>query len=185
MTFEADMEEGDFPHGSEEKLHEAQILLALEAVKELENAENEEKEFYALSRATFAYVVVDKKMEAKKAAERFLELAESFEDSWNYGNAIHNANLVLGIYAFDAGDIDAAKGYLEKAGNSPGSPQLDSFGPNMQLAKRLLNVGEYETVLNYFNLCEKFWKSGSEWLLIWREKVSNHEVPNFYMHLYV
>lgn len=185
MTFESDMEERDFPHGSEEKLHEGHIPLALEAVAELENAENEENEYYALSRAAFAYLVIGKNIEAKKSAERFLKLAESFKDSWNYGNAVHNANVVLGICAFDTGDIDSAKDYLEKAGNSPGSPQLGSFGPNMQLAKRLLSVGEYEAVLNYFNLCEKFWKSGSEWLRVWRKKVSNQKVPNFYMHLYV
>ena len=141
------MEEGEFPHGSEDKLREAQVPLALEAIEELERAENEENVFYALSRAAFAYVVVGKKDEAKEAAELFLKLAEGYKDSWNYGNAIHNANIVLGICAFDAGDFDAAKVYLEKAGNSPGSPQLNSFGPNMQLAKRLLNAGEYELSL--------------------------------------
>jgi tetratricopeptide (TPR) repeat protein len=115
----------------------------------------------------------------------FLELAEGFKDSWNYGNAIHNANLVLGICAYDTGDFEAAKACLEKAGNSPGSPQLNSFGPNMQLAKRLLNTGEYESVLSYLDSCEKFWKSGGEWLRIWKQKVSNKQVPKFYMHLYV
>ena len=185
MSFESDMEEGDFPHGSEEKLREAQIPLALEAISELENAENEKDEFFALSRAPIAYVIVGKMDKAKEAAKLFLELAEDFKDSWNYGNAIHNSNLVLGICAFDEGDIKAAKNYLENAGKTPGSPQLNSFGPNMQLAKRLLSVGEYESVLNYFNLCEKFWASGSEWLRIWKEKVSNKQIPKFYMRLYV
>jgi tetratricopeptide (TPR) repeat protein len=178
------MENGEFPYGSEEKLREAQIPLALEAIAELESAATEEKEFYALSRAAFAYLVIEKQTEAVKAAERFLKLAESFKENWNYGNAIHNANLVLGICAFDSGDIDAAKEYLEKAGGSPGSPQLGSFGPNMQLARRLLNAAEFDVVLKYFDLCERFWKSGGEWLRVWREKVIAHKVPNFYMHLY-
>ena len=185
MTFESDMEKEDFPHGSEEKFHEAQIPLALNAISEFENAKNEEEEFYALSRAAFAFVVLNNMPKAKCAAERFLELSVSFENNWNYGNAIHNANIVLGICSFDAGDINAAKKYLEQAGNTPGSPQLNSFGPNMQLAKKLLSVGERDVVLNYFNLCEKFWKRGHEWLRVWREKISKQEIPRFYMNLYV
>ena len=38
MTFESDMEKEDLPYDSEEKLHEAQIPLALNAVSEFENA---------------------------------------------------------------------------------------------------------------------------------------------------
>ncbi len=50
------------------------------------------------------------------------------------------------------------KKYLIAAGKSPGSPQMDSFGPNMTLAKDLLEKGERDAVLEYFMRCRKFWK---------------------------
>ena len=46
------------------------------------------------------------------------------------------------------------------AGATPGSPQLDSFGPNMTLAKELLEKGQPDVVLHYFALCKNFWEDG-------------------------
>jgi hypothetical protein len=53
------------------------------------------------------------------------------------GNTIHDGNLVLGRLALVAGDVAAAKRHLLAAGATPGSPNLNSFGPNMSLAKEL------------------------------------------------
>jgi hypothetical protein len=47
------------------------------------------------------------------------------------------------------GDIEEAKKQLLLAGKTPSSPQLNSFGPNMILAKELLDKGEKDTVLHY------------------------------------
>ena len=40
-----------------------------------------------------------------------------------------------------AGDSLAAGKYLVEAAHTPGSPQLNSFGPNVTLAKELLEMG--------------------------------------------
>ncbi len=55
-----------------------------------------------------------------------------------------------------------AKNHLLAAGATPGSPQLDSFGPQMQLAGELLAQGEKETVLQYLDLVARFWANPDE-----------------------
>lgn len=56
---------------------------------------------------------------------------------------------------------------------------MNSFGPNMLLAKELLEKGERETVLEYFKLCGKFWDLGEEKLAEWSELVKQGKTPDF------
>ncbi|HEV3240561.1 MAG TPA: RNA polymerase subunit sigma-24, partial [Casimicrobiaceae bacterium] len=72
-----------------------------------------------------------------------------------------------------------AKQFLLKAGATRGSPQLDSFGPNMSLAKDLLEKGERDTVLQYFELCRKFWKLDYGNLDRWAQEVGAGKIPEF------
>ena len=60
------------------------------------------------------------------------------------------------------GNLAAAKKHLLAAGATPGSPQLNSFGPQMQLARELLEKGEKETVLQYLDLVARFWANPDE-----------------------
>ena len=76
---------------------------------------------------------------------------------WNYGNVIHSAHALLGRAALREGDQAAAAGHLLKAGATPGSPQLSSFGPDFTLARELLEAGDAKTVLAYLDLVQKFW----------------------------
>ena len=64
--------------------------------------------------------------------------AQKIKSDWNYGNALHKGNIVLGRIALERGDIAGAKEHLLAAGQTPGSPQVGSFGPNTTLAKELL-----------------------------------------------
>jgi hypothetical protein len=106
-------------------------------------------------------------------------MAPNFRSNWNYGNAIQDGNLVLGRIAVQNGKIEEAKKYLLEAGKSPGSPQMDSFGPNMSLAKDLLGKGERDAVLQYFELCRKFWNMDYGKLDEWTREVKAGETPNF------
>ncbi len=56
---------------------------------------------------------------------------------------------------------------------------MNSFGPNMQLAKDLLAKGEREVVLEYFKRCRTFWKMGADRLAAWTAAVSKGETPEF------
>ncbi|HEY4984950.1 MAG TPA: hypothetical protein VIJ24_07775, partial [Verrucomicrobiae bacterium] len=76
---------------------------------------------------------------------------------WNYGNLIHDVNAMLCLAALHAGDKKQAGEYLLSAGRSPGSPQLDSFGPDFSYAAKMLKAGETNVVLQYLDLVGNFW----------------------------
>ncbi|MDB5392316.1 MAG: hypothetical protein JWM11_7962 [Planctomycetaceae bacterium] len=117
---------------------------------------------------------------AKNYAEEILnDNQEDEEENWNFGNNVHHGNLILGRVALRSGDIEEAKTRLLKSGQTPGSPQLDSFGPNMFLAKELLEIGEKEVVLKYFDLCSKFWESHLNTLKDWTKVVVEGGIPDF------
>ncbi len=100
-----------------------------------------------LAKAAFNAGANDK---AKGYAERLIQTGDQ-------GEGVHNGNLILGRVALRAGDADDAGKYLLLAGKSTGSPSLSSFGPNMSLAKELLEQGQQDVVLEYLDLCGKFW----------------------------
>lgn len=93
------------------------------------------------------------------------------------GDGIHQGNLVLGRVALRAGDVEQAKRHLLASARTKGSPVLGSFGPNMSLAKELLEKGERQVVLDYFALCGLFWKD--EELEAWTRKVEAGKIPDF------
>ena len=116
-----------------------------------------------LAKANAAMAAGDSDLAARYASE----LLEKNTDvsSWNYGNVVYEANQILGLAALKKGDVAAAKKYLIAAGKTRGSPQLDSFGPEMTLAQALLEKGETECVLEFLDLVAKFWatpKPGAE-----------------------
>lgn len=98
-----------------------------------------------------------KQYEAAEAlAIELLQLSETLPRTWNYGNAVHGGYQALGLVALARGDVEQAKTYLLKAGSTPGSPQLNSYGPRMILARELLKLGEKDTVRKYLKSVEKF-----------------------------
>jgi hypothetical protein len=115
---------------------------------------------------------------ARAWAVELLSQGTKDKKDWNYGNAIHHGHIILGRIALLSGNLVEAREHLMKAGETPGSPQLDSFGPNMTLAKELLEKGEREVVIQYFQLCANFWKNHPE-LDQWTATVKGGGIPNF------
>jgi hypothetical protein len=101
------------------------------------------------------------------------------QGDFDTGNRIHNGNLLLGRSALRAGRREEARAYLLAAGRTPGSPQLDSFGPSMALAKEMLETGEGETVIQYLDLCHRFWKMDGGRLEHWSDEIRQGRIPNF------
>ena len=99
----------------------------------------------------------------------------------NLGNRIHHGHLTLGRIALAEGNLEEAKNRLLKAGETPGSPQLNSFGPKMDLAKALLERGETVVVLRYFELCSEFWDHDRAVakLAEWTELAKTGRIPDF------
>jgi len=89
--------------------------------------------------------------------QKAMAALEKNQPGWDSGNVIHDANSILGLVALTEGAVEKAKEYLLKAGATPGSPQLNSFGPPMLLARRLVEKGESKVVLEYLDLVGKFW----------------------------
>ncbi|MCI0422673.1 MAG: hypothetical protein L0312_26210, partial [Acidobacteria bacterium] len=92
---------------------------------------------------------------ARTCASELLSKVSLPEFAWSTGDALHHGNLVLGRLALKSKDIELAKTHLIAAGRTPGSPTLISFGPNMALAKELLELGEREVVIQYLELCSQ------------------------------
>ena len=146
---------------------------------DLSVAKNEMERFWALGHAAKNAFNAGGKADAKKYAEELARLAPQFKTDWNYGNTIQDANLVLGRLALAEGNFKEAKKRLLDSARSKGSPPMNSFGPNMSLAKDLLAKGEKDTVLAYFELCGKFWTMGADRLKQWAEEVKNGATPDF------
>ncbi len=156
---------------AQQRLQQAQSNLA--------DAESDYERWVALGDMSLWSVDAGAIEEARSYAAELLELSNKCKNDWNYGNAIHKANLTLGRIELRNKNIEEAKSYLLKAGKTPGSPQLDSFGPNMLLAMQLLRAGELEVVLEYFELCREFWELEAGQLDKWAQTIRNGEIPNF------
>jgi TonB family protein len=106
-------------------------------------------------------------------------LSTGASGGWNEGNAVHDGNIVRGLVALRSGSIQLAAQDLIEAGKTKGSPQLNSFGPNMTLARELLEKGERDTVVEYLTLCKKFWTMGSSRLDQWITTIRAGGTPDF------
>ena len=142
-----------------------------------------ELRFYAINDAAKEAFEAGETAKAAQYASELLESAPRNKGNWAYGNAIFTGNSVLGRIALQRGDVSAAKQYLLATGETPGSPQLDTFGPDMTLAQELLDKGEREAVINFLQSCGKFWMMGKEELQSWISTIRAGGKPDFSRNL--
>jgi hypothetical protein len=116
-------------------------------------------------------------------AETYANLAlfekSDANDAWNRGNRIHKGHIVLGRVALRRDQLPQAREHLLAAGKTPGSPQLDSFGPDFTLARELLEKDDLTTVLAYLDECRAFWKLGAQRLDTWSQEIRSGKKPKF------
>ena len=146
---------------------------------DLDAARNEADRFQTLGRAARNALEDGNAEKAEMLANELAQLAPKYAEDWNYGNAIQDANQVLGRIALANGDVAEASRRLLASADSRGSPQLNSFGPNVLLAKELLEKGETDVVIEYFNRCGTFWKEGKRELARWTSMVKSGKIPDF------
>lgn len=152
------------------------------AMQTLAKSTNDFARFLALPRAAKMSLAVGRAEDARRFAEDALVLNDKFaagDPQKANGDVTHDANLVLGCLSLDQGRVEEAKRRLIAAGKTGGSTTLDGPGPNMSLAKELLAKGGQETVLQYFDLCRKFWTTGGEKLDQWTKDIEAGRVPDF------
>jgi hypothetical protein len=115
---------------------------------------------------------------AAAAGHELLALAGEFR-GWDYGNAVHDGNEILGLAALRSDDVAAAKQALRAAGATPGSDRLAAEGPDLRLAHELLERGEREAVLAYLDDCARFWRAGAERIASWKDAIRSGIDPEF------
>jgi hypothetical protein len=101
------------------------------------------------------------------------------------GMATHYGHIVLGRVALARGDIKSAKNHLEEAGKSVGAPSLNTGGPNMSLAKPLLESGEREAVIAFLQDCTKFWENPYHRAEQWIDQIQRGHTPDLSANLYI
>lgn len=115
---------------------------------------------------------------AQELAHEHLQLAAIYRCNWNYGNAIHNTNQILGLISLENGDIDAAAQFLLLAGKSTGSPQLNTFGPQLILANELLKQGRVAEVKTYLQDIKSFWEGDRGRVDAWLTALDKGDQPD-------
>lgn len=135
--------------------------------------------WYHLKNVALATLEAGRVQQAVRNARAMLRIAKDYPKDWNYGNALHHAHSVLGRAALRAGDIDSAAAHLLQSGETPGSPQLNSFGPTFELAKELLSKGKKDAVLKYLDQCARFWARSNGELERWAEEIRRTGTSNF------
>jgi tetratricopeptide (TPR) repeat protein len=149
---------------------------ARKALEEFESAlsliKDDTRRFYSLADVAEAARLAGSDEKARDYADELLRRAEELSRDWNYGNAVHEGHRILGHLELKAGDVEAAKKHLLEAGATPGSPSLNSFGPELTLASELLAKGERDAVVEYLRLISRFWQGREdaleEWIILIR-----------------
>ncbi|MDW3645760.1 MAG: hypothetical protein R8P61_01695 [Bacteroidia bacterium] len=119
---------------------------------------------------------------AEEVAQKYLAKAgKEDQNNWDRGNILHHAHQLLGRIALAKGNTALAIEELLEAGKTKGSPQLNSFGPNMLLAKKLLLAGEAQAVLSYLELCGEFWNNpmANQMREGWIAEIKEGKIPDF------
>lgn len=151
---------------------------------ELQQAVPVARKLYLLSSLAPAALAANDFAKARTYAEDLMSLGKSQQDQPGfgpslYGNSTHVGNIVLGKLALINGDVTSAREHLLAAARISGSPTLSSFGPDMQLAKELIEKGQRDAAISYFDLCAKFWANDRGRLQQWKDAVAKGSVPDF------
>lgn len=120
---------------------------------------------------------------AKKSAKKLLDISKEYRDDWNYGNALHHSNTILGLLSIKEGRLEEAVTYLLRSADTPGSPQLGSYGPSTCLAMELLLKNKDDEVVRYLEKVESFWGMGYKELPLLLEDIRSGEIPEKWQRL--
>jgi hypothetical protein len=133
--------------------------------------------FYRLEEMVRAAYESRDEAELSARANEYLDLASIYRCNWNYGNAVHDANRYLGLASLRSGNVEQAVMFLLRSGKSTGSPQLNSFGPDLNLAGELLKQGQVGPVRAYLVDVKRFWKMDNGQIDQWLAALERGERP--------
>ena len=96
-----------------------------------------------------------------------------------YGNAIYTANLILSQAALAKNDIPTAKRYLFEAVTAPTAQTAEQVGLDTSVVQVLLQRGERDSVLQYFEQGRHLWPVGNGQINRWQNLIRAGRMPNF------
>lgn len=127
-----------------------------------------------------------------RAESLALELILDFGQSTNYpayDAATHIGNIVLGLLALRENNVEKAKNHLLIAIRAPLRQEGNYLSEiDTELARKLFEKGEKETVLEYLNLCENLshfklysdlYSDEIQALKKWQQEIKNGKTPTF------
>ena len=153
------------------------------ALKELyENSEGYDK-FSVLPMVCKSAIMVDNVEDEKKCANILLNISKDYSECWNYGDAIHDGNMILGMVALKEKNISDAKMYLLRSAKTLPSPQLKIIGPSLMLADALIEQNEFDTVIEYFIMIKDMWEKDDGQLDSWISTLEKGAHPYLKQHL--
>lgn len=117
---------------------------------------------------------------AEQCATELVEKVEKADDRFHRdGRAVFYGHHILGRLALQSGDVARAKAHLLASGRTAGDPCLRTGGPDMHLARDLLERGERDAVVEFLRLCANFWKTDDHRPEQWIYAIEHGEMPDF------
>lgn len=144
----------------------------------LKNATSESERYYLLGDAAKSSFNAKKYDKARNYANELLALSQKDKNNCNYGNAIYDGHMVLGRIELLNGNKEVAVNHLFEAAKTPGSPTLNTFGPNMSLAKDLLDQDQRKPVIVFLIQCKIFWYDHKQ-VEDWIKEIQEGKIPDF------
>jgi tetratricopeptide (TPR) repeat protein len=142
-----------FTWRSDDVEHSARALVAIERALALQQP----REAYTVEQAAELTLKLHRYEEAREFALELLELARTRDLGWMLGNAQYHGHRILGLIALAHGDVAAAERELLHSARSITELELRRFSPDLDLADALLQLGRTEVVIEFLELCTRFW----------------------------
>lgn len=146
------------------------------ALDNLAAAQTPELRFRTLGPAAKQCFAAGRYDEARQHAQELAGLLPAFRQHPDYGQALHDANVVWGRLAVREGRLEDAKRHLFESIRVPSAPMMD-YGPNLGLARDLLEKGEQQAVLDYLARVKRFWNFSR--VDDWRQQIQQGQIPDF------
>ena len=140
--------------------------------------------FYSLSERLERAVKSKDCPKMRSLAGELLAVAPYYSSNWNYGNAIFDGHMAYASCDVKEKKLESAFHHLTEAAKTPGSPQLNTFGPpyhDMSVLSDLLREGRKTEVVAFLNSLKRFWdlESSQEYFDFWAKEIEAGRVPKF------
>jgi hypothetical protein len=125
---------------------------------------------------------------ARHFARELLAVGLSAKEEWQRARAVHKGNIVLGRLAVIDRDPEQAKARLSSSIAPVGGISgyaLASVGPNMSLARDLLDIGERGAVLEFLRSALSLRPLSGDVLVGWIREIEGGKVPDFGIYIIV